>query len=945
VLLSGMLLGEATEDAVASISSKPGAALQVTKNDTFTINFSNIGIIEYIRFVSKTLGANFIFDETDLQFNVTIVSEEPITSKNLLSALVQVLRIHGLTLLEQENNFLITKNQNVSQIATVVSSDTPEKKVAGAPIVTRVFRIKNVPASSIATVIRPMMSASAIVEVANETRQLIVTDITTNVDKIATLLTSLDSPHTSLEMESYVAKNVTTDQLVTLATQILGPFLEGNPLLLVPQDGSNVIYIVSTPHLIEKAMSVLSDLDLMPGKGKSGRTLSPTQFYIYQPKFREGEQITHALNDIAEKLKSTGLSDPDLFETIQGMRWSSEINSLLFAGTQKTLDRLKEMLAAVDEPMLKIPGSSDSKIQRIGNISFLLYKPKLASPAQLMGSLKAISSDFQKANAEDKAFADAIHSMKLVKETGSILFTGTQQALEKVEALADKFDVPGASKLGLRDTDGLAPGTFVTYKPVHQTGEALIEILRDFEHNLIDSGVVDRGLFDAINNLKWIDRTNSLLISGDSTSIAKVQELLQKFDVSGGSSSSQIEMVEDTNFLVYKLQYHRGEELRDALRSVGADLSKNPTPANQALLTAINSLEWIKITNSLLCTGPQETLVRLRELIQNLDVPMRQVFIEVLVVETSLANTQNFGLQWGSKLQFLNRTAAGMGNFPITAAPTQGGGVPSASTGLVPGINAANGTTGPLAANIPFFQGFDLGVIGDIIWHNGKSFLSLGSLVNALQTDTDSTIILNPKIITQDNNNSTIFVGNNVPYVGSLINSTTSSQTAQTNIEYRDIGVSLSITPFIGSGDVITLDIVHDISEVQNNTTLSATVTQGTITGILTSHTNMSTRVSVPNKHFVVLSGMLQDSKTHFKSQIPCLGGLPVVGAAFQENDRLNSKANIIIFVRPHIIDSFDDYKGVTENQENLFKDQAVLPVLKEEFDAGIDMVKTAENE
>ena len=75
------------------------------------------------------------------------------------------------------------------------------------------------------------------------------------------------------------------------------------------------------------------------------------------------------------------------------------------------------------------------------------------------------------------------------------------------------------------------------------------------------------------------------------------------------------------------------------------------------------------------------------------------------------------------------------------------------------------------------------------------------------------------------------------------------------------------------------------------------------------------------------------------------MGGLPVIGAVFSENDRVNSKENIIIFLRPHIINTFDEYKAMTDRQEQLYKDQSVLPILKEEFDAGIDIVKTPENE
>jgi type III secretion protein C len=399
--------------------------------------------------------------------------------------------------------------------------------------------------------------------------------------------------------------------------------------------------------------------------------------------------------------------------------------------------------------------------------------------------------------------------------------------------------------------------------------------------------------------------------------------------------------VENANFLVYKLQYHQGSDIQNALKQVAASMPKNdPNSAQTALADAISSLQWIQVTNSLLGTGNQDVLVKLRELIQSLDAPLRQVFIEVLVIETSMLNTLNFGLQWGSQIQFLNKANIGFGNFPIANSPPT---TPNLSTPL----SLINATTTPKGGNaaqsVPFVSGFDLGVIGDIIMNKGKSFISLGSLVNALQSDSDTTIVMNPKIIAQDNNQSTIFVGQNIPFTGSVVTNTsgTSSVLTSANVEYRDVGVSLTITPTLGNDDLITLDVVNDISEQ----TAGTTTLSGSVTGLQTTHTHMETRILVPNNHFVVLSGMINDSRTHFRTGLPCLGGLPVIGAAFSENDRTHNANNVIIFMRPQIIDTAAQYKALTEHQEWLYKDEAAKSFMKEEFDHGIDMIKIPENE
>ncbi len=374
------------------------------------------------------------------------------------------------------------------------------------------------------------------------------------------------------------------------------------------------------------------------------------------------------------------------------------------------------------------------------------------------------------------------------------------------------------------------------------------------------------------------------------------------------------------------------------MRQVAASLGKGATSPT-ALVDAINSLQWIEITNSMLCTGKQEVLVKLRDLIQNLDVPLRQVFIEVLVIETNLNNQQNFGLMWGGQVKYLNKTILQSGNFPLTS--TSGSQTPA--SGFPVNLQGISGTNAPSNTSIPFSTGFDLGVIGDIIMHKGQSFISMGSLLNAIQVDTDSTIVLNPKIITQDNRQSTVFVGQNIPYTGAIVTNQTSNTLTTSNIEYRDVGVSLTITPILGDNDIITMDIVQDISQVTNTSNVTTSTTQ--LTGIQTNHTHMETRVHVPNNHFVALSGMINDTKNHYRTAIPCLGGLPVIGALFSENDRNNTKNSVIIFVRPQIINSYKDYKGITEHQEWLYKDVARLPMLKEEFDEGVDMIKLPENQ
>ncbi len=1155
-------------------------ALIYSDKDTYTINFNNVSIIELIRFASKITNLNFVFEESELQFTVTVVSEEPVSAKNVMSVLIQVLRVHDLNLVEQDKNILITSSKRVHQIPPIISQDRPPSKIEPAALVTRVFRIKNANINTVASILKPMVSDAALIEMSPETKQLIVTDIAANIEQISTLLSSLDAPHSPLEIDSYNARKLPLDQLILLTQQIIAPFVESNPIIFVPQLESHTIYIVSTPYLIEKAMEIMEDLDVTSEAGLSikpglrkvflykakNRTVSelkkeleqisselkqtgssPTlasaifgvqvlrdsnsllfviddqstvklqdilakldtpvltktgksSFFIYKIEHAEEPQIATSLNQMLEHLQASPHPDSDLVDVIKSMKWIKETNSLVFTGTKSALRQIetilptfdiapheahpnkkappksnyfvykpvyrhpeelekalkdmshalktgglvdKSFLAAVatmqwvestkslvftgdpdslekiqtllvsldnnegypagassfsiykpkyvpaeeiqaalvdlafdlkesglndpkllktlssvryvaatksfvfaadQETLAKVQSLLDSidvanasgSIQHVGNITFFVYNIQNTTATQLIASLKNFASQLEKSTLPDRSLAETLEKVRWIKETNSLLFTGTEQTLERVQQLAQNFDLSKGGKPQIPNERKAS--TFTTYTPKFVNGDDLIEILQEFMNNLISAGVSDTSLFDAINNLKWIPKTSILLISGEPTAIQRIEGLLQKFDIPGQSTANPaIESIDNTSFLVYKLQFHGGDDIQIALKQVVASLAKS-SGESSALADAVSSLQWIKVTNSLLSTGQEGILIKLKELIQNLDTPLKQVFIEVLVIETRLNNAQNFGLQWGSQMQYLNKATVGFGNFPGGAPLVQS----QAPQDFSPTLKSINATNTPKGGMVPFTNGFDLGVIGDIIMHKGRSFISLGSLVNALQTDVDTTIVMNPKIITQDNRQSNIFVGQNVPFTGAIVTNSSNNTVTTSNVEYRDIGVNLTITPILGDNDMVTLDIVHDITELVNTV---GSVSNAQLTGIQTSHTHMDTRVHVPNNHFVILSGMIQNAKVRLKTGLPCLGGLPVIGVLFSENDRNLAKSNVIIFVRPQIINSYDEYKKVTEHQEWLYKDSASLPILKEEFDEGLDLVKLPENE
>lgn len=1105
MLLFGSLFSNeeiAKTDPLAHITS-------LKTEDGYTINYNTVSIIEYIRFASKICKANFIYNESELNFTVTVVSDEPVTPANVMATLLQVLRIHGLLLLEQDNNLVIHKSESVKQIATLVTEGSQE---GSAAIVTRIFRIKNAKPESLAAIIQPMISSSALLETSAETRQLILTDLKANVDKIAALIENLDSPYTLLDIKSFSVKYNKPDFLIELASQIMGPLAQGNPFILVPQNLAGQVFIVSTPDLTQKALAVLASLDSVPKLAPTdsegslfGDQLIHTQFYIYKPVHRTGEELSSALKEVTIQLKADKLADPTFMSALGTMKWVQSTNSLLFTGDPAALQKIQALIGTLDKPIEKglpsyyiykvqhttgdvieedldalaknfkasgvkdpklleviekiryvkqtnsllmggdpraieevkaliaqydypraatesnsfymykphninagrmekslrdvatnlkkagladpallrsiesmkyvdatnsliftgpsdalqkiqgllkeidVPSGPAASIQHVGKTTFLLYKLKHASGSQMVSSIKNIVIEMKKSGASDPNFLAALNSVKYIKETNSLFFTGTEDSLNKAQTLVEKFDVASAAS-SLPSAPGAS--NFFIYKPQSLSGPDLERLISEFAENLSSSGLQDPDLFSAIKSMRWTEKTNTLVFTGSPKALDQIKELLKDFDnasgtlVGGGESS--IQSIENTNFLVYKLQFHKGDEIQTALRQIAKDLISSNAHINQGLLNSINSLQWLEVTNSLLCSGDPEVLTRLRELIKNLDIPLKQVFIEMLMIETTLSNALTFGLEWGANFKYRNKFSTNSYNTPpnLFTGGNSGSSAPAPDP-FVTNLAGLNSTITPVPSKIPPpVSGFDLGVIGEVIKHNGQTFLTLGSLLSALQQDSEISVIMTPKIITQDGRTSKLFRGENIPFVGSFISNQGNNTINTSNIEYRDIGVNLTITPILGNSDIITLDISLDRSQTTGDIT-QASLQPGaqTANGIITSKTTMQTTVHVPDNNFLILTGMVNNSNAKVKAGIPCLGGLPLVGAFFSQNNDSITNSNIVIFIRPHIINSIEDMRSLSTKEEDYFRDQAGTPFLERGFDEGMELIKTVDDE
>jgi type III secretion protein C len=322
------------------------------QGEGFTVNFENISVVELLQFISQISGVNFIFDSADLQFKISILSQEAASVTELTSALLQILKMHNLNVVEQGNTVIIYKQQNLSKVSKVIT-DANIQDACGAAIITRVFKLFNLDPEKIAAIVKPLLSTDAIVEVSSETRHLIVSDMTYNVDKIAQLLNALDMPNTTFEVAEYTVNSAYPESIVAYAKQILAPLLADNPMQMISQGSTGKIFIVSTPYVINKALQLLKSLDsadITLMNDLPPTSLSNNAMFMYKLKYHPGKDIADSLHMIGSNLQTAGSVNTDLANAAYSAQFLEINNSIVITGTQDAVSKVVELMDQLDQP-------------------------------------------------------------------------------------------------------------------------------------------------------------------------------------------------------------------------------------------------------------------------------------------------------------------------------------------------------------------------------------------------------------------------------------------------------------------------------------------------------------------------------------------------------------------------------------------------------------------
>jgi general secretion pathway protein D len=293
-------------------------------------------------------------------------------------------------------------------------------------------------------------------------------------------------------------------------------------------------------------------------------------------------------------------------------------------------------------------------------------------------------------------------------------------------------------------------------------------------------------------------------------------------------------------------------------------------------------------SNALIITAPEPMYRQLRAVIDKLDSRRAQVYIESLIVEVDPSQSVNLGIQWQGIL-------GSNGSTNILAAGTNFGSglnniltaTGAVATGSVSGITAAVAASGLPNA------GLNIGIA-----HKFGSVYTLGALAQALDTISGTNILSTPNLVTLDNEEARIVVGQNVPFVtGSFTSTGTGTTSPFQTIERQDVGTTLKIRPQIGENGTVRMTIYQESSSVASTTAVGTDNA-----GPTTNKRSIESTITVDDGQIIVLGGLIEDTFTIDKSKVPLLGDIPYLGALFRSESRTRKRTNLMVFLRPVVM-------------------------------------------
>ncbi len=367
------------------------------------------------------------------------------------------------------------------------------------------------------------------------------------------------------------------------------------------------------------------------------------------------------------------------------------------------------------------------------------------------------------------------------------------------------------------------------------------------------------------------ERTNSVLLGGERAERLRLRAIISHLDTpldSGGNTD------------VIYLRYADAKDIVSVLMGVGK-IGEQDATQGKAVSAARGSfdIQADESTNALVISAPPDIMRTLRRVISQLDIRKAQVLVEAVIAEVSDTAARELGVQWLFADPSGGQTPVGVVNFSNSGSP-----ITDVANAVV---DVANG------GSLPSVAGNVLLGFGDV----AKNQFSYAAVINALASDTGSNILSTPTLVTLDNEEAEIVIGENVPFLTGSFTSTGASDGATNpfqTIQREDVGITLKIKPKINEGDALRLDIEQEVSSIADSVAGAA--------DLITKKRSIKTNVMVDDGQIVVLGGLIDERIGESVQKVPLLGDIPLLGLLFKSKTADVTRQNLMVFIHPVIL-------------------------------------------
>ena len=394
-------------------------------------------------------------------------------------------------------------------------------------------------------------------------------------------------------------------------------------------------------------------------------------------------------------------------------------------------------------------------------------------------------------------------------------------------------------------------------------------------------------------------RTNSVVVTADELTVERIRKLVSYLDTP---------LEQSGNVRVIYLEYADAVEVAEVLTRVMQNIARlEEGGASKRSGNNESTIEADAGTNSLIITADTDEMAALESVIARLDIRRAQVLIEAIIVEMEMTEGQELGLQW------LFSNDGGLYGSNISTSSAQQARNRALADAILPDDGSETISTRAVAGALSQTEGTTLG------WGVVDQDLTMTVILNALETQGNANILSTPSLLTLDNEEAFITVGQQVPFVTGSYTNTGVGNGAQNpfqTIERQSVGVTLRVTPQINEGDSVVLDIVQEVSSISAQILAASDV--------ITNERKIETKVLANDSDIVVLGGLVKDDVQDSTQGVPILSSIPLLGRLFRNDVVTVTKSNLLVFIRPTIIRDDEDLVGATAEKYRFIREQQI---------------------